>query len=522
MRLPYVGYTGNQKLRTINQFGGYCHNLIMADNEFSDMKNISDRFYPAIASRAPRGAVMETIENCNALYWKNGLFYVSGTNAYYKGVKVGTVSDTKKQLAGIGAYIVIMPDKLVLNTSNNEWMSMEKTFTSVGTVKFEPLTLKSVFTKITATGIQNFFHRLDGVTISGSTNAAYNKTTIINEIGTNYIVVSGVLDKEFTQTSAITVKRTAPDMDFICESNNRIWGCSSKNHEIYGSKLGDPLNWNCFEGISTDSYAASVGSDGDFTGCIGHMGYCLFFKEQSIHKLFGNKPSNFQINDHPLEGVRKGCAESLEIVNETLYYVGRTGIYAYDGSTPNSISGKLGELRLMDAVSCQQDSKLYVSASDGQKKRIYVYNPETRIWDIEDEEEFCFASYGEGRLYYVSAKGDLRTVSGDAEEIISWYLESGDIIEQSMNHKFISKLLFNFWLSRGSIVNIYIRWDDDKMWEHKGTVSTEWNRTYPFPIIPRRCSKFRFRLEGTGQFKLLGIGRYSEEGSEVLNGIVKH
>lgn len=34
-------------------------------------------------------------------------------------------------------------------------------------------------------------------------------------------------------------------------------------------------NWNCFEGIATDSYAASVGSDGDFTGCIGHMGYRL-------------------------------------------------------------------------------------------------------------------------------------------------------------------------------------------------------------------------------------------------------
>ena len=60
MRLPYVGYTGNQKLRAINRFGGYCNSLIMAENEFSDMQNVSDRFYPAVGSRAPRGAVQQT------------------------------------------------------------------------------------------------------------------------------------------------------------------------------------------------------------------------------------------------------------------------------------------------------------------------------------------------------------------------------------------------------------------------------------------------------------------------------
>lgn len=522
MRLPYVGYTGNQKLSAITRFGGYCNSLIMAENEFSDMQNVSDRFYPAVGSRAPRGSVQQTISDCNALYWKNGLFYVSGTEAYYKGEKVGTVTNTRKQVAGMGAYIVIMPDKVAFNTATEEWLPMEKTYTSSGTVKYEPLTLNSVFTKITATGIQKFFSRLDGVTISGSANAAYNKTTVINEIGTNYIVVAGALHKGFTQNTSITVRRTVPDMDFICESNNRIFGCSSKNHEIYGSKLGDPLNWNCFEGIATDSYAASVGSDGDFTGCIGHMGYCLFFKEQTIHKLFGNKPSNFQMNDYSLEGARKGCSDSLEIVNETLYYVGRNAVYAYDGSIPSSISAGFGELRLQDAVSSQQDSKLYVSASDGKRRRLYVYNPITRIWNIEDEERFQAAAYGEGKLYYVNGKKELRTITGGSEERLPWFLESGDLIEQSINHKFISKLLFNFWLSRGSTVNIYIRWDDETTWEYKGTVSTEWNRTYPFPIIPRRCSKFRYRLEGVGQFKLLGLGRYNEEGSDTLNGILKH
>src|SRR5699024_8801601 len=108
-------------------------------------------------------------------------------------------------------------------------------------------------------------------------------------------VIPGILDTAFDQTEPVTVSREIPDMDFLTESENRIWGCSSKNHEIYACKLGDPTNWNCFEGISTDSYSATIGSDGDFTGACTHLGNVLFFKEDSIHKVWGSRPADFQI-----------------------------------------------------------------------------------------------------------------------------------------------------------------------------------------------------------------------------------
>ena len=34
----------------------------------------------------------------------------------------------------------------------------------------------------------------------------------------------------------------------------------------------------------------TVGSDGPFTGAATCMGYALFFKENTLHKLYGSKP----------------------------------------------------------------------------------------------------------------------------------------------------------------------------------------------------------------------------------------
>ena len=67
-------------------------------------------------------------------------------------------------------------------------------------------------------------------------------------------------------------RRSVPEMDFVIESGNRLWGCKygvvdgKAVNEIYASKLGDFKNWNCYAGRSTDSYVATRGSDGPFTG----------------------------------------------------------------------------------------------------------------------------------------------------------------------------------------------------------------------------------------------------------------
>ena len=110
----------------------------------------------------------------------------------------------------------------------------------------------------------------------------------------------------------VSMERRVPELDFVTECDNRVWGCNSKENVIYGCKLGDPTNWFSYRGIAADSYAVTVGSDGAFTGAASCMGYALFFKENTLHKLYGSKPSDFQLSSLRCRGVAKNAARSLE------------------------------------------------------------------------------------------------------------------------------------------------------------------------------------------------------------------
>lgn len=216
-------------------------------------------------------------------------------------------------------------------------------------------------------GIGAPFSAFDGVTISGASAegsgvadqiAALNGSQIIYDKGDDYIVVTGLLDQAYTQTTgSLTVSRRMPLVDYLVEADNRLWGCrygpnndGDVVNEIYCSALGDFKNWNKFLGISTDSYVASVGTDGKFTGAITHMGYPLFWKENYLHKVYASTNGAHQIVDTACRGVQDGCSKSLAIVNETLYFKARVGICAYDGSLPVSVNEIFGTERYSDAV----------------------------------------------------------------------------------------------------------------------------------------------------------------------------
>lgn len=420
-----------------------------------------------------------------------------------------------------------------------------RSFSQSGVTTFSPYYSGSSLTRISCEAMGSRFSEGDVVTIAGCTGGAapFNGSKVVRGAGTGYILVDGSLTTtisqasgitirrtafeqtgvtvkrtSFTRSSGITIKRQSQAFDFVCEHDNRLWACSSANHEIYASKLGDPTNWNCYEGISTDSYTVTVGSDGDFTGCCSHMGYVLFFKEQSISVMYGNKPSNFQLNNRQMPGVKAGCSRSLCVVKETLYYVGRDGVYQYDGAAPRKISDTIIS-ELAEAVASQQDGKLYLSCLKGGERTLLVYDPRYQVWDAEDETRFKFAAYGDGILYYIDGADELRTITGDEKSVIDWNIESGDLRENRLEQKWISKVMFNFWLASGSEADIYFQFDEDPLWHRAWTVHSVVNKTYNIPIVPQRCSRFRWRIEGKGQMKLLAMGVTVEGGSEINGNI---
>ena len=511
MRLPFLNPL-NKKTEITEQFKGLNQNAVGSDKEFSNMKNISLDDYPCMGARKKRGVSEKHLTAPKGFLFKNGLFYIDGTNAYYKDNNVFTVTDTEKIIVGIGAYICVFPDNKMYNTFTGELTELAAHLVPTGSVTFALLSSKSVYTKITLSGIGNLFKTGDNVTISGCTNTELNGTKIISDSDADYIVVTGVIDKEFTQSSGLSFDRKIPEFDFVCEKNNRLWGGSSKNHEIYACKVGDPKNWYNYETGADMAYAATIGSDGDFTAIAPYSSYVLFFKENCIHILRGDKPSNFTIYEKELPGVKADCHGSVCTIDETLYYVSHNGVYAFDGAVPQLISDSI-KGNITEAVSGSYDSKLYISCKIDGVRTLLVYDPRLRSWVKEDDTIFRFSDTKDGMLYILNDNGDICPIYGDKDEVIDWELESCDQYGSSIDTKYISNIKLNLWMAIGSEVTVYLKCDDEPIWQRMSYIRSTANKTYLIPIIPKRCSKYRIKLSGKGAFKLYAVSRDIEGGS---------
>ena len=578
----------------IDVFGGYNHNLRIGDGEFYDERNLCSDDYPLLTTRRQRG-VYASPTNPQGMIAKDALCYVDGSafviNEKRIEMNLSTAAeDCPKSLVSMGAYVIILPDKKYINTAEvSDRGSMEATYTSTGDVTFSLCTadggsygdvitsaaapenpangaywldvsgeqhalkvyssatgvwstVATTYVKISATGIGAQFGQYDGVQLSGIVKNGVkdlNGSAIVWAKGDDYIVVVGILDASVTQTAAdgaVKVERSVPDMDFVIESGNRLWGCKygyadgKTVNEIYASKLGDFKNWNCFMGISTDSYAASCGTDGQWTGAITHLGYPLFFKENCLHKVYGTFPSNFQIQTTTCRGVQKGSGGSMAIVNEVLYYKSRGGVCVYDGSLPEEISEAFGGEIYSDAVGGGHRNKYYLSMKDsGGTWCLFVYDTRLGTWHKEDEthaEAWCSC---QDEMYYIDASDKkIRTVLGRGTKDtspISWMAETGTIMalttssnypEWISNKKFVGRMLIRMSLDAGATMQVYIQYDSSGVWEKLWDMTGKNLRTFSFPVRPHRCDHFRLKLEGTGGAKIYSITKTLERGSDEM------
>ena len=75
-RLPMLTMTPRGDSKQIGSFGGLNKGLVIGENEFSDMKNMSSDVFPAIAVRKPRGEILKSLSKPHGIIYKNGLAYV--------------------------------------------------------------------------------------------------------------------------------------------------------------------------------------------------------------------------------------------------------------------------------------------------------------------------------------------------------------------------------------------------------------------------------------------------------------
>ena len=566
----------------VDVFRGYNHNLRISGGEFFNTKNLTSDYYPVLSPRGKRG-IYANLAAPMAIIAKESVCYVDGPDFVIGENRIAMSLSTKhedcpKQLISMGAYVIILPDKKYINTADVEDRgSIEAQYVSDGDVTFslcrvdgsaynaesiqatapenpangalwvdtatKPNTLKqwseasgmwasiaTTYVKIAATGIGIPFQKYDGVQISGLTEAGDNVaalegSAVIWDKGDDYIVVVGIMDEAKTVKTPVTVARKMPAMDFVVESNNRLWGCrygldetGEMVNRLYASKLGDFKNWNCYMSLSTDSYYANVGTDGAFTGAITHLGSPLFFKENCLHKVYGSTPAEFSVLDTACRGVMPGCHNSLAIVNEILFYKSRNAICSYDGSLPTEVSYVLGNDRYSDAVAGAHGSKYYISMKDSMDVwHLFVFDTAKGLWHREDNLKVSGFCSHKGEMYCIS---DYRIItllgSGDPyEEEVHWEAETGELGISSPDMKYISRITLRMAMEPGSSVDVYAQYDMSDEWVHLCRIFYTSLRSFSIPIRPRRCDFMRLKFVGTGGAKIYSMTKTIEQGSEL-------
>ena len=508
MRLPYLKHQENKQVTQTVEFRGLNYGPVIEDGEMSDCLNMSSDLYPCLSPRLPRKVEKPGLTNPTALMAKDKLIYVDGEGFYYDSVQKGVVTPGKKQMVCIGDRVIIFPDKTYYDISDELYGTLGETY--------KQAELVFTTTTITTTGADFAFKAGDGVKLSGCTVAqGNNKTVIVKSVSSKVLTFDTATFTAATETAEVTIAREVPDMDFICEYQNRLWGC--KGSEIYASKLGDPFNFNAFKGITSDSYAATVGTDGSFTAIKGFTSHIAFFKPNCIHRLYGNKPANFQFNDSQGLGVAKGCEKSVANVADTLFYVSSNGIMAYTGTAPDNISAKFGTKKFVEAVGGYDGDKYYLSAKDSFGDwSLFVYDTASGIWLREDDTHVLDFSFYDGKLYFLSSDKKIYSVNDyDSKEAVPWSVTFGEKAFGADEKK--SHTNFNLQLELcdpDSTISIYIN-QDRKGWLQ--IYSGSWfgeRKTVSVPIVPTKCDILNIRIEGKGRCKIYALTKILVLGGE--------
>ena len=337
------------------------------------------------------------------------------------------------------------------------------------------------------------------------------------------------------------MSRTMPDLDYVMEWNNRLWGASSEDNTIYACKLGDPTNWQYYQGLSLDSYYAQQGTDGHWTGCAAHSSHAIFFKQNSMARIYGSSPSTWQISNMQCFGVEEGSDRSVVVINDSVFYKSKIGIMVYEGGTPYCISDKFNAT-FRNVVGATEGNKYYASIQSGDGFPLMVLDIELGVWHKEDNSRMIGTCAIGNRLYFINHAGE-SIKCGETDAITSewlpcghgaassgtvqivnpvnatekasemeWMAQFGPFDEFLENRKIYSRILMRLIRSAESSVKVYIS-ENEGPWELVNEFDPATTGGDYIPIIPRRCDRYSIKIVGTGKCSIKSLTRKVRRGT---------
>ena len=537
----------------IIEFKGLNRKSYVEEGEMSDMKNLTSDRYPLLCPRKLRGpyALPEGVKKPLSIMTKYERIAMIAQKEddsiafYYDGNEITSVTglSADTEMVAINTKICFFPQKTYLSlTRSSEAVTINEYghLDASQSVTSAAVTISNTDAKLTLTDGHGFA-KGDAIDINGTlyytpsggaaTSRECTVSLAINDVIGNvltlpretFIELTGAVATNITFTG--TVKREIPDIHHVIEWNNRLWGASDDDNTIYACKLGDPKNWKYYQGTSLDSYYAQQGTDENWTGSAAYSGHLIFFKQNSMTKIYGTSPSSFQITNTVCYGVEQGSSKSVVVINDKVFYKSTIGIMAYEGGTPYGITDKLN-MKFKNVVGGTEGIKYYASIQkEDDTYELLVLDIDKAVWHKEDEVRFRDCCTLDGRLYFIS-DAEYGVFEADKIYIINpaeasekkydrdWMAVFGPFDEYVENQKIYSKMSLRFIAQPRTKVNVYIKMDDGE-WEIVRKFEYATTGGEDVPIIPRRCDRFSIKISGIGDFELKSMTRRFRRGSGV-------
>ena len=486
------------------------------------------------------------------------LYHTEGRRFYYdgnliEGLLLPLPVDTERHFANFGSYVIIMPDRYYYQPSTGAYGPIG------ARVEFNAhLALDSAAVVVDESSydevsdLRDYFQVGDRVRLQ-LTYLPYQST--IPERRDVYVTVIHVSDhylrfpdEEYpadcdSSNAQACICREAPPLEGMCVCHERLLGYVGNT--VYACRQGDVRNWYPKTDSDEEGYEKNTGHHKPFTACTVYRGKPVFFSEELISTVYGDRPCAFSVADQPIWGVMAGAPRSLLTVGGRLYYVSRHGVTVYDGDEAEILSDLLGE-RILSGVAGSDGRRYYLSATverDGEPRCMnFVYSLKTNLWHCEDGlacvDFVCHGGIlyglqsnradGTARLWRMSGEpqaidGDERSeldesgvlglgrfgyaVLGSAEPCAA--LELAELAGDNPERGYLKRLMLRLAVGENSSVRVYLSCDGEP-YRLMTEVTATGRKWVAIPIFPNRADSYRVRLEATNQFKLYGIGRMYE------------
>ena len=522
---------------SVRSFGGLSREPKNAVGEFSDMENMTHKYYPSISSvkgssicaSAPDGA--QIVKYIIPKYIESDKTKFSGVakeadgeySIYINGVKkCGGISEFSDAVDFGGSIITIPEFKGFNYVVKNDYDSANiKPYkaTTKNRTAFSSSSDGSNHEVICVSNDVNFFNKFDAgkcIAISGCTGYAAENNTWYPENSLDYSKESPVMIKVISLTKTngnlyvavydakgkmtsfprhepspdgITVEELMPRVEHICMHKNRLWATSKSGEFIYASAPGKPLEFYKFDNLSTSSWYGSVGTPGKFMGIVSWNSRVIAFKKNSMNIVYGDNAKNFSIE----KKYTVGCIDknSIACISDSVIWLGGDGFYLYSGSAPKRISDKLcGDFSSCRAFACE--GKYYAECVNGDKEEFLVYDLEKNLWS-KLKCENLLGGECDGRDIYIWDESNVKKMfSGSFGD---FYFETVPMYFDSFDNQSVIKLYIRCQMKDGAFLNIYTKTEKSDFSAHRG-ISKSGKSKIPIRYKSGDCLILRF--EGNG------------------------